>query len=117
MAGPIPSLVLARLRRRGATALISMAAVGAAAALIAIVSGIGLIAAREVLQRLLRAVLDDLEIVRGEIGDEVAPAIGHRDAGRHELRFGAERRLLGRGERERAENADDDQHGPSHVGW
>ena len=45
MAGPITSLVLARLRRRGATALIAMAAVGAAAALIAIVSGIGLVAA------------------------------------------------------------------------
>ena len=53
MAGPIVSLVLARFRRRGATALISMAAVGAAAALIAIVSGIGLVAADATVARSL----------------------------------------------------------------
>ena len=53
MAAPIVSLVLARLRRRGATALISMAAVGAAAALIAIVTGIGLVAADATVARTL----------------------------------------------------------------
>ena len=64
MAGPITSLVLARLRRRGATALIAMAAVGAAAALIAIVSGIGLVAADATVARSLDGAGVDRPLVR-----------------------------------------------------
>lgn len=64
MAGPIVSLVLARLRRRGATAAIAVAAVGAAAALIAIVSGIGLIASDATIARTLAATGPDRPIVR-----------------------------------------------------
>ncbi|MFL5685902.1 MAG: FtsX-like permease family protein [Chloroflexota bacterium] len=64
MAAPIVSLVLARLRRRGATALISMAAVGAAAALIAIVTGIGLIAADATVARTLAGEGADRPLVR-----------------------------------------------------
>ncbi len=64
MTGPILSLVLARLRRRGATALISMAAVGAAAALIAIVSGIGLVAADATVARSLNGAGADRPLVR-----------------------------------------------------
>ena len=61
---PIASLVLARLRRRGATALISMAAVGTAAALIAIVTGIGLIAADATVARTLAGEGADRPLVR-----------------------------------------------------
>jgi FtsX-like permease family protein len=61
---PIASLVLARLRRRGATALISMAAVGTAAALIAIVTGIGLIAADATVARTLSGIGVDRPLVR-----------------------------------------------------
>ena len=64
MAGPIVSLVLARFRRRGATALISMAAVGAAAALIAIVTGIGLVAADATVARSLDGTGVDRPLVR-----------------------------------------------------
>jgi hypothetical protein len=64
MAAPIVSLVLARLRRRGATALISMAAVGAAAALIAIVTGIGLVAADATVARTLAGEGVDRPLVR-----------------------------------------------------
>ena len=64
MAGPIVSLVLARLRRRGATALFSMAAVGAAAALIAIVTGIGLVAADATVARSLDGTGVDRPLVR-----------------------------------------------------
>ena len=64
MAAPIVSLVLARLRRRGATALISMAAVGAAAALIAIVTGIGLVAADATVARTLAGEGADRPLVR-----------------------------------------------------
>lgn len=61
---PIASLVLARLRRRGATVLISMAAVGAAAALIAIVTGIGLVAADATVARTLSGEGVDRPLVR-----------------------------------------------------
>jgi hypothetical protein len=64
MAGPIESLVLARFRRRGATALVSMAAVGAAAALIAAVTGIGLIAADATVARSLDGTGVDRPLVR-----------------------------------------------------
>lgn len=64
MAGPIVALVLARLRRRGATAAIAIAAVGAAAALIAIVSGIGLIAADSTVARTLATIGADRPVVR-----------------------------------------------------
>ena len=62
--GPIASLVLARLRRRGGTALISMAAVGTAAALIAIVTGIGLVAADATVARTLAGEGVDRPLVR-----------------------------------------------------
>lgn len=61
---PIASLVLARLRRRGGTALISMAAVGTAAALIAIVTGIGLVAADATVARTLAGEGVDRPLVR-----------------------------------------------------
>jgi hypothetical protein len=64
VAGPIVSLAVARLRRRGATALISMAAVGAAAALIAIVSGIGLVASDATVGRTLAGAGADRPLVR-----------------------------------------------------
>ena len=64
MAGPILSLDIARLRRRGATALISMAAVGAAAALIAIVSGIGLVASDATVGRTLDGAGAERPLVR-----------------------------------------------------
>jgi hypothetical protein len=64
MAGPITSLVVARLRRRGATALMSMAAVGAAAALIAIVAGIGLVASDATVARTLDGGGADRPLVR-----------------------------------------------------
>jgi hypothetical protein len=64
MAGPIPSLVAARLRRRGATAAVSVAAVAAAAALIAVVAGIGLIAADATVARALSTTGVDRPVVR-----------------------------------------------------
>ncbi len=64
MPGPITSLVLARLRRRASTAAISVASVAAAAALIGIVSGIGLIASDATVQRTLGAGGADLPVVR-----------------------------------------------------
>jgi hypothetical protein len=64
MAGPIPSLVLARLRRRGSTALIAIAALAAATALVAIVSGIGLVAADATVQRTLDKTGADRPVVR-----------------------------------------------------
>ena len=64
MVTPIVSLVFARFRRRGATALISMAAVGAAAALIAIVTGIGLVAADATVARTLDGAGVDRPLVR-----------------------------------------------------
>ncbi len=64
MAGPIVDLVLARLRRRGATALIAVAAVAAAAVLVAVVSGIGLIAADAAVARTLQADGPDRPVVR-----------------------------------------------------
>ena len=64
MPGPITSLVLARLRRRAATAAISVASVAAAAALIGIVSGIGLIASDATVKRTLGTGGADLPVVR-----------------------------------------------------
>ena len=64
MPSPIPALVLARLRRRAATAAISIASVAAAAALIGIVSGIGLIASDAAMQRSIGQGGADLPVVR-----------------------------------------------------
>ena len=58
------SLVLARLRRRGSTAAISVAAVATAAALIAIVAGIGLVASDLTVRRALDGVGQDRPLVR-----------------------------------------------------
>ena len=64
MLGPIPALVLARLRRRGSTAVIAIAALAAATALVAIVSGIGLVAADQTVHRTLDKVGTDRPVVR-----------------------------------------------------
>src|SRR4051812_7613210 len=64
MLGPIPSLVLARLRRRGSTAAIAIAALAAATALVAIVSGIGLVAADQTVDRTLDKVGADRPVIR-----------------------------------------------------
>ena len=64
MTGPLTTLVLARLRRRGSTAAISVAAVATAAALIAIVAGIGLIAADATVHRTLDGTGADRSVVR-----------------------------------------------------
>lgn len=64
MRGPVLSLTLARLRRRGATAAISIASVAAAAALIAIVSGIGLIAADKTVERIVDGAGTDRPVIR-----------------------------------------------------
>ena len=64
MPGPITSLVLARLRRRGSTTALSIAAVAAAAALVAIVSGIGLAASDATLQRALATTGAERPVVR-----------------------------------------------------
>jgi hypothetical protein len=64
MVGPIPSLVAARLRRRGATAATSVVAVAAAAGLIAVVAGIGLISADATVERALSTSGADRPVVR-----------------------------------------------------
>src|SRR5262245_65404545 len=63
MAGPLTALVVARLRRRGSTVAISVAAVATAAALIAIVAGIGLIAADATVHRTLDGTGADRAVV------------------------------------------------------
>jgi hypothetical protein len=63
MAGPLTSLVFARLRRRGSTAAVSVAAVATAAALIAVVAGIGLIAADATVHRTLDGTEADRSVV------------------------------------------------------
>ena len=52
------------------------------------------VAAREVLERLLLAVLDDLEVVGGEIGEVLALLVDDGDAEGREVDPGAERRRL-----------------------
>jgi hypothetical protein len=64
MAGPLVTLVLARLRHRASTAAIAVAAVAAAVALIAIASGIGLIAADATVARTLDTNGADRPLVR-----------------------------------------------------
>ena len=64
MRGPVISLTLARLRRRGATAAISIASVAAAAALIAIVSGIGLIASDKTVERIFAGEGTERPVIR-----------------------------------------------------
>ena len=64
MPGPVLTLTLARLRRRGATAAVSIAAMAAAAALIAIVSGIGLIASDKTIERTFAAGGPDRPVIR-----------------------------------------------------
>ena len=73
MTGPIVSLVAARLRRRGATTVLSIAAIGVAAALVAIVAGIGLIAADATLARALSGAGADRPVVR-DLPTSAAPA-------------------------------------------
>ncbi len=62
--GPIPALVLARLRCRTATTLLTVSTVAAATMLIAVVSGIGLLAADATLARSLVLVGADRPVVR-----------------------------------------------------
>ncbi len=64
MRGPVLSLTLARLRRRGATAAISIASVATAAALIAIVSGIGLIATDKTVERIFAGEGTERPVIR-----------------------------------------------------
>jgi hypothetical protein len=64
MRGPILSLTLARARRRGATVAISIASVAAAAALIAIISGIGLVASDKTVERTLASQGADRPVIR-----------------------------------------------------
>jgi hypothetical protein len=64
MRGPVLTLTLARLRRRGATAAIAVAAMAAAAALIAIVSGIGLIASDKTIERTFAEGGPDRPVIR-----------------------------------------------------
>ncbi len=64
MIGPIPALVAARLRHRAATTLVSVATVAAATALVAFVSGIGLISADATLARALASTGADRPVVR-----------------------------------------------------
>lgn len=62
--GPIPALVLARLRRRASTTLLTVSTIAAATTLIAVVSGIGLLAADATLARSLAPVGADRPVVR-----------------------------------------------------
>ncbi len=64
MTGPIVSLVLARVRRRGLTMVISVGAVAAVVALVATVSGIGAIATDRTLARVLTTTEADRPVVR-----------------------------------------------------
>ncbi|MBA2374472.1 MAG: ABC transporter permease, partial [Chloroflexi bacterium] len=64
MLGPVPALVAARLRHRAGSAVVSVAAVGAAAALVASVAGIGLISADATLARTLSATGAHRPVVR-----------------------------------------------------
>lgn len=64
MTGPILALVLARLRRRASNTILAGGAVAAAVALVAVVSGIGLVAADATLQRSLSATGADRPLVR-----------------------------------------------------
>jgi hypothetical protein len=51
-------------------------------------------APREVRDRLALAVLENLQVVGGQVGDEVPAAVGDGDTDVHQLDAGAERRLL-----------------------
>jgi hypothetical protein len=64
MLRPVAALVAARTRRRGATTLLAIAAIAMAAALVAIVAGIGLVAADATLARALDATGVDRPVVR-----------------------------------------------------
>jgi hypothetical protein len=62
--GPIPSLVLARLRRRAGTTVLTVSTVVAATTLIAVVSGIGLLASDATLARAMAPTGADRPVVR-----------------------------------------------------
>ena len=62
--GPIPSLVLTRLRRRAGTTFLTVSTVVAATTLIAVVSGIGLIASDATLARAMSPTGADRPVVR-----------------------------------------------------
>ena len=64
MLRPVAALVAARTRRRGATTALSIAAIGMATALVAIVAGIGLVAADATLARALATTGADRPVVR-----------------------------------------------------
>ena len=64
MLRPVVALVAARTRRRGATTALSIAAIGMATALVAVVAGIGLVAADATLARALAPTGIDRPIVR-----------------------------------------------------
>src|SRR5690348_12823185 len=64
MLRPVVSLVAARTRRRGATTALSIAAIGMASALVAVVAGIGLVAADATLARALATTGVDRPVVR-----------------------------------------------------
>ncbi|HYH93759.1 MAG TPA: FtsX-like permease family protein [Candidatus Saccharimonadales bacterium] len=64
MLRPVVSLVAARTRRRGATTALSIAAIGMATALVAIVAGTGLVAADATLARALATTGADRPVVR-----------------------------------------------------
>src|SRR5262245_56211387 len=61
---PVAALAFARLRRRGVTSVIAIAAVAGATALVAIVSGIGLIGADATLARAFPSTGPDRPVVR-----------------------------------------------------
>jgi hypothetical protein len=61
---PVASLVAARTRRRGATTLLGIAAIGMATALVAVVAGIGLVAADATLARALATTGIDRPVIR-----------------------------------------------------
>ena len=64
MLRPVVALVAARTRRRGATTALSIAAIGMATALVAVVAGIGLVAADATLARALATTGADRPVVR-----------------------------------------------------
>jgi hypothetical protein len=62
--GPIRTLAMARLRRRASSTALAVGAVAAAVALVAVVSGIGLVAADATLERSLSGTGPDRPVVR-----------------------------------------------------
>lgn len=75
MTGPIRSLVLARVRRRGLTTPASIGAIVAAVAMVAILAGIGAIATERSLERALSSTGPERPVIR----------VGHFSASDHDL--------------------------------